>query len=99
MAPTGPADDHQVQRGVPNIPARTVSPPLPAGTNGEERGIVDSSFRLGRIAGDLAWATNVAASIGRGFGCLLIAGGIALFVFRPMAPGAEPRVVGAGRPA
>ena len=58
---------------------------------------MDSSFRLGRIAGDLA--TNVAASIGRGFGCLLIAGGIALFMFRPMAPGAEPRVVGVGRPA
>jgi len=32
--------------------------------------------------GDFAWATRVAASIGRGFGFLFIAGGVALFFWR-----------------
>jgi Zn-dependent protease/CBS domain-containing protein len=37
---------------------------------------------------DFAWATRVAGNIGRGFGYLLIAGGIALFVFANSFSGA-----------
>jgi Zn-dependent protease/predicted transcriptional regulator len=37
---------------------------------------------------DFAWATRVAGNIGRGFGFLLIAGGIALFVFANSFSGA-----------
>jgi len=43
---------------------------------------------------DFAWATNVAASIGRGFGYLLIAGGIALLAFQGAFGGAWLAFVG-----
>ena len=43
---------------------------------------------------DFAWATNVAASIGRGFGYLLIAGGIALFTFQGAFGGAWLAFIG-----
>jgi Zn-dependent protease len=43
---------------------------------------------------DFAWATNVAASIGRGFGYILIAGGIALFVFQGAFGGAWLAFIG-----
>jgi len=43
---------------------------------------------------DFAWATDVAASIGRGFGYLLIGGGIALFVFQGAFSGAWLAFVG-----
>jgi CBS domain-containing protein len=36
---------------------------------------------LWRARGDFGWATRIGAAFGRGFGYLLIAGGIALFVF------------------
>ncbi|OFW73674.1 MAG: hypothetical protein A2Y55_11385, partial [Actinobacteria bacterium RBG_16_68_12] len=36
---------------------------------------------LWKARGDFAWATNVAAGIGRGFGYAMIAGGIFLFIF------------------
>jgi hypothetical protein len=36
---------------------------------------------LWRWRGDYVWATRVAANVGHGFGYLLIAGGIAMFVF------------------
>lgn len=36
---------------------------------------------LWKARGDFAWATNVAAALGRGFGYLMIAGGIALLIF------------------
>lgn len=38
--------------------------------------------------GDFAWATRVAAGVGRGFGYVLIAGGIALFIFESSFSGA-----------
>jgi Zn-dependent protease/predicted transcriptional regulator len=38
--------------------------------------------------GDFVWATRVAANFGRGFGYLLIAGGIAMFVFESSFSGA-----------
>lgn len=38
--------------------------------------------------GDVAWATRVAAAVGRGFGYLLIAGGIAMFIFQSSFSGA-----------
>jgi Zn-dependent protease len=37
---------------------------------------------------DFAWATRVAAGVGRGFGYLFIAGGIALFIFEGVYSGA-----------
>jgi Zn-dependent protease/CBS domain-containing protein len=37
---------------------------------------------------DFAWATRVAAGIGRGFGYVLIAGGVALFIFESSFSGA-----------
>jgi Zn-dependent protease len=37
------------------------------------------------LRGDFAWATRVAAAIGRGFGALMIAGGVALFFFSELA--------------
>src|SRR5262245_48897293 len=43
---------------------------------------------LWRWRGDFVWATRVAANIGRGFGYLLIAGGIAMFVFQGSFSGA-----------
>jgi Zn-dependent protease/predicted transcriptional regulator len=43
---------------------------------------------------DFAWATNVAATIGRGFGYLLIGGGIALFVFQGAFSGAWLAFIG-----
>jgi Zn-dependent protease/CBS domain-containing protein len=43
---------------------------------------------------DFAWATNVAAAIGRGFGYLLIAGGIALFAFQGAFGGAWLAFIG-----
>jgi Zn-dependent protease/predicted transcriptional regulator len=43
---------------------------------------------------DFAWATNVAATIGRGFGYLLIGGGIGLFVFQGAFSGAWLAFIG-----
>jgi Zn-dependent protease/CBS domain-containing protein len=43
---------------------------------------------------DLLWATNVAASIGRGFGYALIGGGIALFIFQGAFGGAWLAFIG-----
>jgi CBS domain-containing protein len=44
--------------------------------------------------GDYAWATNVAASIGRGFGYLLIAAGIFMFIFQGAFGGAWLAFIG-----
>jgi Zn-dependent protease/predicted transcriptional regulator len=49
---------------------------------------------LWRARADFAWATSVAASVGRGFGYLLIGGGIALFVFQGAFSGAWLAFVG-----
>lgn len=49
---------------------------------------------LWRARGDFAWATNVAASIGRGFGYLLIAGGVFLFIFQGAFGGAWLAFIG-----
>jgi Zn-dependent protease len=38
--------------------------------------------------GDFVWATRVGANVGRGFGYLLIAGGIAMFIFQSSFSGA-----------
>ncbi|HKD33997.1 MAG TPA: site-2 protease family protein [Gaiellaceae bacterium] len=43
---------------------------------------------LWRWRGDFAWATRVAANVGRGFGYLLIAAGIAMFIFQGSFSGA-----------
>jgi Zn-dependent protease/CBS domain-containing protein len=43
---------------------------------------------LWRLRGDYVWATRVAANVGRGFGYLLIALGIAMFVFESSFSGA-----------
>jgi Zn-dependent protease/predicted transcriptional regulator len=43
---------------------------------------------------DFAWATNVAASIGRGFGYLLIAAGVFLFIFQGAFGGAWLAFIG-----
>lgn len=43
---------------------------------------------LWRYKGDFVWATRVAANIGRGFGYLLIAAGIAMFIFQGSFSGA-----------
>jgi Zn-dependent protease len=43
---------------------------------------------LWRARGDFGWATRVAAGIGRGFGFLMIGGGIALFIFASNFSGA-----------
>jgi Zn-dependent protease/CBS domain-containing protein len=43
---------------------------------------------LWRWKGDFAWATRVAANVGRGFGYLLIALGIAMFIFESSFSGA-----------
>ena len=44
--------------------------------------------------GDYAWATHVAAGVGRGFGYLFIAGGIGLLIFRDAFSGAWLAFVG-----
>jgi Zn-dependent protease len=49
---------------------------------------------LWRVKGDFAWATQVAAAAGRAFGFLLIAGGIALFVFQGAFGGAWLAFIG-----
>jgi Zn-dependent protease/predicted transcriptional regulator len=43
---------------------------------------------LWRWRGDFAWATRVGANVGRGFGYLLIAAGIAMFIFEGSFSGA-----------
>jgi Zn-dependent protease/CBS domain-containing protein len=43
---------------------------------------------LWRWRGDFAWATRTAANVGRGFGYLLIAAGIAMFIFESSFSGA-----------
>jgi Zn-dependent protease len=43
---------------------------------------------LWRLRGDYVWATRVAANVGRGFGYLLIAVGIAMFIFESSFSGA-----------
>jgi Zn-dependent protease/CBS domain-containing protein len=43
---------------------------------------------LWRLRGDFVWATRVAANVGRGFGYLLIAVGIAMFIFQSSFSGA-----------
>jgi Zn-dependent protease/CBS domain-containing protein len=44
--------------------------------------------------GDYAWATHIAAGVGRGFGYLFIAGGIGLLIFRDAFSGAWLAFVG-----
>jgi Zn-dependent protease/CBS domain-containing protein len=56
------------------------APPLDGGR------VLHSALWRGR--GDFAWATRVAANIGRGFGYLLIAAGIAMFIFESSFSGA-----------
>jgi CBS domain-containing protein len=43
---------------------------------------------LWRFRGDFVWATRVAANVGRAFGYLLIAAGIAMFIFQSSFSGA-----------
>jgi Zn-dependent protease/CBS domain-containing protein len=43
---------------------------------------------LWRARGDFVWATRVAANVGRAFGYLLIAGGVAMFIFQSSFSGA-----------
>ena len=49
---------------------------------------------LWRAGNDFAWATNVAASIGRGFGYLFIGGGVGLLIFQGAFIGAWLAFVG-----
>jgi Zn-dependent protease/CBS domain-containing protein len=49
---------------------------------------------LWRIKGDLGWATRIATEIGRGFGYLFIALGIALFIFQGSFSGAWLAFIG-----
>jgi Zn-dependent protease/CBS domain-containing protein len=49
---------------------------------------------LWRTRGDLAWATRVATDIGRGFGYLFIALGIAMFIFQGSFSGAWLAFIG-----
>ena len=49
---------------------------------------------LWRTRRDFVWATNVAASIGRGFGYLLIASGVFLFIFQGAFGGAWLAFIG-----
>jgi Zn-dependent protease/CBS domain-containing protein len=44
--------------------------------------------------GEFAWATHVAAAVGRGFGYLFIAGGLALFIFQGAFSGAWLAFIG-----
>jgi Zn-dependent protease/CBS domain-containing protein len=43
---------------------------------------------LWRLRGDFVWATRVAANVGRAFGYLLIAGGVAMLIFQSSFSGA-----------
>jgi Zn-dependent protease/CBS domain-containing protein len=54
--------------------------------------IVRSALRA--VRGDFAWATRVAAAVGRGFGYLLIAGGIAMLIFQGAFSGAWLAFIG-----
>ena len=49
---------------------------------------------LWQTRGDFAWATNVAASLGRGFGYLLIGAGVFLFIFQGAFGGAWLAFIG-----
>ena len=49
---------------------------------------------LWRAKEDFAWATRIAANIGRGFGYLMIAGGIFLFIFESSFSGAWLAFIG-----
>jgi Zn-dependent protease/CBS domain-containing protein len=49
---------------------------------------------LWAVKGDFAWATHVAAAVGRGFGYLLIAGGIAMLIFQGAFSGAWLAFIG-----
>jgi Zn-dependent protease len=49
---------------------------------------------LWALRGDFGWATRVASAVGRGFGYLLIAGGIALFIFQGTFSGAWLAFIG-----
>jgi Zn-dependent protease/CBS domain-containing protein len=49
---------------------------------------------LWHAKGDFAWATRVAAGIGRGFGYLMIAGGVFLFIFEGAFSGAWLAFIG-----
>jgi Zn-dependent protease/CBS domain-containing protein len=49
---------------------------------------------LWKVRGDLGWATRVAAGIGRGFGYLFIALGIAMFIFQGSFSGAWLAFIG-----
>jgi Zn-dependent protease/CBS domain-containing protein len=49
---------------------------------------------LWAVRGDFAWATRVAAAVGRGFGYLLIAGGIAMLIFQGAFSGAWLAFIG-----
>jgi Zn-dependent protease/CBS domain-containing protein len=49
---------------------------------------------LWALKGDFAWATRVAAGVGRGFGYLFIAGGVALFIFQGAFSGAWLAFIG-----
>jgi Zn-dependent protease/CBS domain-containing protein len=49
---------------------------------------------LWHFKGDLAWATRVAADVGRGFGYLFIAAGIAMFIFEGSFSGAWLAFIG-----
>jgi Zn-dependent protease len=49
---------------------------------------------LWKLKGDFSWATRVAADIGRGFGYLMIAGGVFLFIFEGAFSGAWLAFIG-----
>ncbi len=49
---------------------------------------------LWKVKGEFAWATRIAADVGRGFGYLFIAAGIALFVFQSSFSGAWLAFIG-----
>jgi Zn-dependent protease/CBS domain-containing protein len=49
---------------------------------------------LWAVKGDFAWATHIAAAVGRGFGYLLIAGGIAMLIFQGAFSGAWLAFIG-----
>jgi Zn-dependent protease/CBS domain-containing protein len=49
---------------------------------------------LWRIRGDLGWATHIATEVGRGFGYLFIALGIAMFIFQGSFSGAWLAFIG-----
>jgi Zn-dependent protease/CBS domain-containing protein len=49
---------------------------------------------LWALRGDFGWATRVASAVGRGFGYLFIAGGVALFIFQGTFSGAWLAFIG-----